>query len=231
MKNLVRNDSYIKSLLKKVDDQVLVTEDLYILIPDRYYEKGLAIREDKESVFGMFSICSGGYYTFHSICAMIETEPSRIVETTIDGVGYSRMEYDAGDAIVSRIDLINNPAIIFIQFNEFLFGGKPPIGIGYVDLLRSFDKMTKYSGLSSIKAVAVIEVMIMAISKSMEDSSIPYKDTDMVDDPNFRPMDDVGGVVQGVLNRMAGAGFNQGLVESLMEEKPVSRKLERTILK
>lgn len=231
MLNLTRNDAYIKGVLKQFDDQVVVTEDLYILIPDRYYEKDLAIREDEEQVFGMFAICSGEYYAFHSIFAMITTEPTRIIEKSIDGVGYSVMEYEVGDALVARRDLIQDTSIVFSHFNEFIFGGKPPIGMGYDDLLRSFDSMKKYSGLGSIKSLAVIEVMIMAIAKAKHDTSIAYKDTDMKDEPVFRSMNDIGSVVKGVLNRMAGAGFNPGLVQSLLEEKPASRKLERTILK
>lgn len=225
-----RNDRYIADLLVNTGSQVVAKDSLHILIPERFYAKNLAERGDSEMIIGMFPVCTEDFYTFHSLCAFIETDPSRIIEKRIDGVSYSRMEYDPGDALIARTDIVQDKAVIFHQFDEFLFNGKPPPGMGYQDLCRCFDTMPKYSGLDSIESAAIIEIMALAISKSSNIDTY-YKDSDRSGRPNYRPMGDVGGVVQGVLNKMAGSGFNEGLVKSLLDDNPQSRKLERTILK
>lgn len=229
--NHKRDDQLLAGLLTKVDGQVLVKAPLYILVPERYYAKGLAIRGEQEMVFGMFAICTETHYTFHSLCAMIETQPVRIVERNIEGVAYSALYYEPGDALIAKTDIVQNQSVIFSQFDEFLFNGKPPIGMNYQDICRCFDTMIKYSGLTSIDAIAVLEVMAMIIAKAPGDWSTAYKEYSGQDLPDFRSMGDVENVVQGTLNRMAGAGFNEGLVKSLLDDNPESRQLERIILK
>lgn len=233
MENLITDNAVIAATLKEMGDQVICTEPTYILIPERYYSTGMAIRGETEQVYGIFPIATETHRGFHSVCAMIETEPSRIVETKIDGEGYARLEYDIGDAFVKKRKVVQKEGLIFDIFDEFMFKGKPPYGMSYNDLLRVFDTMVEYAGLKSIKTLNIIEVMAMAVSKDPYDPSIPYRESIHLNKevPQYRAMTDVINVVSGTLNKLSGAGFNEGMVDSLLREDLPRRQVERLILK
>jgi D-ribose pyranose/furanose isomerase RbsD len=87
---LKRNDVKIKSLLKKVDNMIIIDSDAYVLFPERYERKDLATLSNTCHVQGVFAIVVGDTYGVTKIPNLIETIPDEIEQVFKDFLKWTK---------------------------------------------------------------------------------------------------------------------------------------------
>ena len=226
---LKRDDNYVKSFLKKVDNFIIVNTDCYVLFPARYENKELALLANTSQVLGVFAIVIGNKYGITKIPNLVEMVPDEIDQVEINNDIYYRFTFNKGDVLINNINIVKKSDNAYNFFELFILQGKIPWYVEYTDVVEIFKHLEKYTGLKAVKNTLVIETLMGIITKVKNNPEIDYRlaikkesDLDKIS-PEYVGLMNVYYSYKSTTNKLLGNYFNQAINSSILyPEKKIS---------
>lgn len=229
IKKLKRNDKKIKSYLKMTDTFVTITEDSYILFPEKYEKKDLATLSNTCSILGIAALVVGNEYALLKIPTNIETSPEDIENVEIENEVYYKFHYSKNSVIIENTNIVKKMVKAYDFFDLFIMQGKIPWFVEYEDLISIFANLEKYTGLKAIKDTLVVETLAGIITKVKNKPEIDFrlaikKPEDMKKyDPEYVGLMNVYYSYKSTTNKVLGNFFTKSINSSILyPEKNVS---------
>jgi len=226
---LKRDDKKIKSLLKQSDTFITINSDCYVLFPERYEKKDLAVLSNTSQVLGIFAIVVGNTYGLTKIPNLVELVPDEIDQVEINNEIYYRLTFNKGDVLINNINIVKKSDKAYDFFETYILQGKIPWYIEYEDIITVFANLEKYTGLKAIKNTLVIETLASVITKVKNNPEIDYrlaikKESDIVKiKPEYVGLMDVYYSFKSTTNKLLGNFFSKAINSSILyPEKDMS---------
>lgn len=220
--NLKRDARVVNTKLGKVGSQYLAKERLRVLVP-AYYETKKLLTFGAETYFlGFYCIVTEDNYYAIDICpSMIQTDPTSITRTEINGMEYIVFVYEPGDAVIANENVVKDEPIGFDIFNEILAKGLFPWWMNYEDACKIFSKMRKFTGSSIGDNHIIYEVIVSSLARDPEDRGIQYRQglknkNDIRNRPPvWSPLRSVQFSAVNTVAKLAGSFFIDGAISAL----------------
>lgn len=179
IKSLKRNPDKIRKSLKQVGDSIVATEELRIIFPKRFVDKGLCQLDKLTSLIAYYCIADNdGNYA-------ITTEP--IIQTlSPDSIGLVNINNDNKDpylvlkfykdsVVIPQNDCVQDGGVLYDILQEFYINGKVPWYFNYEDLSNVMINSKKYTGTDIGSNPLAAEILTMLVSRNKNGGS--YKST------------------------------------------------------
>ena len=154
------------------DGVVYTKKPCKIQIPQRFTERavGLGLIGVDTQIAGLFPlIMETGEYSVMNMCGMVQIDPYKITEITIEDVDYHEFYFAAGQVLFKTLEIVVNVDMVWNILNELVFKGKVPWYMDYEDLGNIANTTKKHAG-SDVGAVrSMFEAMISIIARSLSD--------------------------------------------------------------
>ena len=232
---LKRNDKKIKSLLKLTDTFVTINSDAYVLFPERYEKKDLAILGNTCQVLGIFAIVVGNEYGLTKMPNMLELVPDEIEQVEINDEVFYKFTFNKGDVLINNTNIVKKSDKAYDFFELFMMQGKIPWYVDYTDIVTIFSNLEKYTGLKAVKNSLVIETLSGVITKVEDNPEIDYrlaikKESDLVKiKPEYVGLMDVYYSYKSTTNKLLGNFFSKAINSSILYPEKDMSDLEKTL--
>lgn len=239
IKKLVRNVSLINSLLVELPNNTIVTtKPIKIYSPVRYSERGLSSVGVDTNIIGIYAIVTEeGYYAVSILNAMINITPSSTITVKIEGEEYYEFSFDAGNVVISNLNLVQADVLVYKIYSEIISKGKIPWYLSYSDLGHLFDTAYKYAGANIGQNAEITELIISLIARNPKDRTEYYrsllssKEDLNVMKPEFIALKSVQYSATNTLNKLAGSYMSAGVVSALIDNSTRSERIESIIMR
>ena len=223
-KRFKRNPEVIKNMIKKEGYKVIALEELYVIFPSKFVDKGLTILGNISEVFGVIAVVDKDYnYGLYTIPARIDIEPSSIEEIEIDGVIYVKLTIEKHQLLFSSTKIVKNADITYPLFDLLIMQGKVPFYLEYEDLLEVFTNLPKYAGTKVGSHYLPIEIVISIIARDSKNPDIEYRWTKGDKKPMWIGLTNIYYSYKSTLAKIAGNYFKQGVIAAVVKpEKSVT---------
>lgn len=235
-KKLKRNPTAIAAQLKKAGSSVVALQPLKIIFPMRYVDKGLANIGNTVSALSVLAIIdNNGNYSVINAMSMPEFSPHTVIEEVIDNVGYYVMEFDAGDVVIVKEDVVKNDTFIYDFFDEFIVKANIPWYLDYGDVGNLLSTAKQYAGSGVAKNPIGIEILSATIARDPNDKTVFFrhavnKDKGMLHKrPSFVGLFNVYSTFKNTTNKLSGSYMRQGITSAIVNPEEDSSALERAL--
>lgn len=218
------------------DKRMITKEGCKLYIPARFQEQKLASIGAESYVLGIFAIVVGDkYYGVSNVPSMMKVDPATINTVTIEEEDYLELVFEAGDTVVSNVDLVKNDALLYYIYNEVIAKGHVPWYINYEDLGRLFEQSKKYAGASLGANHAVMEMIAASVTRDASNKTKFYRHTvESKDDLEKRPpvMIPLRSVTYGATNttaKLIGAYWDEGVTSALVNPSDKVEPIEEIL--
>lgn len=222
--SLVRDKSLVNTAFKIVDDKMIALKPLTIHIPVRFIAAKLAVISERIMVAGVYAIVCGTKYVVGNFPVMQQITPSSISTDVINEEDYYLFEFNQGDIISPRVDVVVEDDTSFNLFNEFLGKAKLPWYYGYEDLGKCLMATHHFGGLTLAPNNIPFELIAAMIARSKDNRKQYYrevassmKDT-ITNPPQIIPFRSIVENTTNTIGKITGAYFDEGLVSALTTE-------------
>ena len=226
---LTRNDKKIKSMLKQKDNFITIDNDAYVLFPERYEKKELAILANTCQVLGIVALVVGNNYALMKIPNLLEMTPDEIEQVEINEDVYYKFTFNKGDILINNVNVVQKSDKAYAFFELFILQGKIPWYVEYKDIVTIFSNLEKYTGLKAVKNTLVIETLAGVITKVKDNLELDYrlaikKDSDLLKiQPEYVGLMDVYYSFKSTTNKLLGNFFSKAINSSVLyPEKEIS---------
>jgi hypothetical protein len=232
-------ETVLSALKESAGGQVVTSVPCKIQIPVRFTEGsvGLGSIGINTFIYGIFAIIlESGEYSVCNINAMVQINPYKTTQTTIDNNDYHEFWFNKGDIVIKSTTLLQVADSIYNVFNELVFTGKVPWYMGYEDMGKLFDTASYHGNSNAGKSQETIELIASMIARSKKDRTIyiretakSYSDTDIAN-LDYVPLKSVFYSVKSTMNKLSGSYFNDGVVSALVNPSEQQQKIEGILL-
>lgn len=231
---LIRDPDRVKACLQELPDSRLVAvKPVKIYIPARFAERGLAEVGIDNYIVGIYAItCEDKYYGVSLVNAMIRIEPSSTMKIKIQGEEFFEFSFDAGQTIMSTVNLVKKDSLVYKIYNEILSKGKIPWYLGYDELGHIFDTAPYHSGANIGREVEVTELIVSIIARNPNDKTKYYRtaikepgDIDKIK-PAYISLKSVQYAATNTTTKLAGSYFSDGMVSALVSPATREERIE-----
>lgn len=236
-KKLKRNPQIVHQDLTKMKDRRLVTKKgCKIYVPARFQEQKLAAIGSETYLLGIFAIVyDDTYYAVSNVPAMMRVDPATVNTVTVDEEDYLELVFEAGDTVLTNIDLVKDDKMLFYVYNEFIAKGHIPWYIGYEDLGRLFEHAKLHAGASLGANHAVIEMIAASITRDSNNKTKFYrhsveskKDLD-TNPPTMIPLRSVTYGATNTTAKLIGAYWDEGITSALVNPSEKVEPIEEIL--
>ena len=207
---------------------VLNAPSARIYVPIRYEIHDLFVQGDKTSFLGVCQIEVEGEKEPYNLVfpAMLDTQPSTILQVNREGIDYYVLVYQKGDVIVTTMEIIQQAFVLAKIFIEFFRNGKMPPWFSYDQMATILDLAQELSGQYLPVPHSVIEMMIAHCARDSKNPSIKYRHTAMKNLPLFLGLRDTTNVRDSTTSRLIGAYFLDGVNSSIVNQSEHRSEVE-----
>ena len=221
-------------LVKNANKQLLCKVDVTIHVPVRFMERRLGQIGTQTFSYGCFPIINDqtGEYGVINVPTLIELNPFKTSEITIDGTDYYCFNFKAGQVVFKTLDVVRRENILFNIFDELIFKGKVPWYMTPDDLSSLFIMADKYAGSKIGATPEVMELLTSIITRSKKNRSdyvrhvaVTYKDFE----PSvvtYVPLMSVYWSVNSTVNKLAGSYMSDGVISAIVNPTDRIEKIE-----
>lgn len=228
----VRDPKQIKSVLKTLpDDSLVATKRVYIYIPVRFEERGLASIGAETYIACIYAIATeNGFYGVSTTNAMMRIEPSNVNTVKVGNEAYYEFIFEAGSTVCPNLNLVRDDVLTYRIFDEFFAKGKVPWYLGYDDLGSIYDSAEKHANVGFGNNKVVIELITSIIARDPSNRYEMYRhiikdrQTLLKTPPEFIPLDAIQFTATNTTAKLVGAYMSDGIVSALVNP---SERVER----
>lgn len=219
------------------DGKEFVTEDMFMYVPYRFKELGLAVFGKLTKVYGAHALVTrDGHYAVRNINALFPITPKITKKVKIGDIDYLEFFFPKDSVMVSNTSLIRDNTLIYFFINEIYFTGKLPEYYDYNDMGKLLRTAKDNANSATGDNRKTVELMAAYLGRSPADPTVQLRH--VLGTPNYRdgngfhwaPMKSVFLSAQGTMSKLAGNYMADGVVSSLVHKTDVVTVTE-TILR
>ena len=115
----------LNRVLKKEKNSLICNVDNMVVYISRHFEKYMMLNvSDNVSALAIFEITVGKESTGFFLPAVVTMSPSSVKFENVNGDEFVRCEFNKGDIFIDDVNVVQNPNIAYVVFEEFIDGGK-----------------------------------------------------------------------------------------------------------
>jgi len=232
---LQRDDDFIKKLLKYKDTFISIEADAYVLFPERFEKKELAILSNTCQVTGILAIVVGNKYGITKIPNLVEMLPDEIDRVEVEDDVYYKFTFNKGDVLINNTNIVKKSDKAYDFFELLMIQGKIPWYINYIDMVEIFLNLEKYTGLKAIKNSTVVEALTAIITKVKGNNELDYrqainKDSDLNKViPDYVGLSNIYYSFKSTPNKLLGNFFTKAVNSSILYPEEDMSDLEKSL--
>lgn len=189
IRSLKRNAKVIKTKIKQTKDTLVAMDDLYVLIPKRYFNVKLASMGEHINSMGVLAIVSGNQYAVLNILSKLKFNPSNFTDVIIDEVEYIKITYLKDEVMITDttgIKVNSTKFNIDIKdiINEFYINGNVPWFLNYEDHGKILSTTKSHLGIKISDSVSTIELLTSVIARDPKNMVVNFRKF-LGNDPNL----------------------------------------------
>lgn len=229
---LKRNPSKIHDSILETQDGALITKTgCYILFPEDYIKKGLAIIGNEVSALGIYAIFIDDVtYALSTATSMTILGDGLIENVEVSGMNFVKVTFGPGDVFMKSTHLIISNKLVNTVMDFFMDQGKVPFYITARDMADMFIDSTYWNKVHFGGSQMVRDILASTITRSLDDVRVPYRLTatpkTLNDRPRFIPLNDVGLNVTSNIARVCGPQLLRATRAALLEKRTTATDLE-----
>lgn len=231
--NLRRDSAQVHAALIENKDTLVALKPVKIYVPETYIGSALGSIEDVIRIVGIWGMTvDDKYYAVSKACAMMQIAPSATNVVSIGAIKYMEFIFEAGDTVISNLNLVRTGTLVYRIYNEIIAKGKVPWYLDYTDLCYLFDT-SKMHGNADLHANAVIlELIASAMARQAGDKTKFFRnDPAIVDNinaskPIFIPLRYVALQASNTVARLLGSYFQEGVSSALVSRTETIENIE-----
>ena len=226
----VPNETFNKYLEYR-KNSIFTNSKLFIIFPDRYLKRELALIGREISVFGHFILVDEtGNYILINFPAKVTLTPNSIDDITIDDKEYKLLEFNPNSYIIEDTRYIPDNDDIFKLFDDFLIrNNNIPFYMGYEDLLNLFIRAVDITGSKlALNPVGVATlVSIVGRDKDYDFIRIKKNKKDILKSKiKWVGLNNVDKAYKNIMSMITGNYLDKGLTAALQINKPSPTDIE-----
>jgi len=173
---LKHNPEAISKLFKITGDTTFCTDDLYVVFPERYVNKKLAVMGATVKLLSIYAVIDKDY-NYAVVIAPIYTfiQPTNVTAVVVKGVVNKVLEFDKGSIFCADNNLVRDDSFMYDLFIEFFDQGKVPWYISYEKLAELLAESSKYAGSGIGNDPLAFEIMSAIIARDSKDKLNFYR--------------------------------------------------------
>jgi hypothetical protein len=233
----IRDKDKVYAAVKATDaNDLTAVKQVKVYIPSRYTQADMALFETEKTFVGICAlVVDDRYYAVSCVTAFMRTEPSAINDVVIDDVEYIEMTYEAGDRIITNLNLVKVDNLLYRIYDEFISKGRVPWFMGYEDLGKLFVTSQYYSGVKIGSNPQILEMIAATICRSPQDvksyyrQAIKAKDEIHNNPPTVIPLRAVSYGATNATAKLMGPYFDDNVTSTLVSPGQRVERVERLL--
>ncbi len=178
-KAIPRDGAKVAAVTRTISDgdrkQLLTTKDVYIYVPKRFEEVGMARIEESFSTMGYYAMVSEGFYGVVATPAFLNFSPSSVQTVKVGEDEFFELYFEANSLIMESTRCFKDSTNAYLIYNEFLAKPNMCLFFNYDDALMCMSLLAPYAGLSLEKTNVATEIIIATITRSDKDLNESYR--------------------------------------------------------
>jgi len=173
---LKHNPTAIGKLFKNTGDSTFCTDDLYVVFPERYINKKLAVMGSTVKLLSVYAVIDKSY-NYAVVIAPIYTyiQPTNVTSIVVNGVVNKVLEFDKGSIFCADNNLLRDDSFMYDLFIEFFDQGKVPWYITYEKLAELLSESSKYAGSNIGNDPLAFEIMSAIVARDSKNKLNFYR--------------------------------------------------------
>lgn len=233
---LTRNkDVVLNALYQDPSGSLIAKQDLKIIFPVRYEESDLAVVESNVYVLGIFAIQVGNEYAVNVLQSRVRLLPVEIEKVKYQDADYYVLTFDKGSTITDNINVVKENTLGYYIYNYFVANGRVPWFMSALDMLRLFDGMNEYTGVTYGVSPMIPQMIVSMIMRDNQDIQQYWRQSintekDLMDNvPDFIPLRNVPFGARTTTAKLMGSYFDEGLNSALLYPSETTERVEELL--
>lgn len=227
-----RKPDVLKNKFKIIKNMTITTDDISVMFPSRFINKGLCDIGDVVKVVGIYAVMDS-----HNNYSVVNTPifqflvPNNITDIEINDTEYKLLSFDKNSVFIPDNSLIVSDSFIYQIFEELFLNGNVPWYLDYNDLSSVFEESKKYAGSNIGNDSMAFEILSAIVSRSPIDKKIYFRQTldktNSGNKPEYVGLNNIYYSFDNTGAKILGSYFGDGLVSALVDpEKKTSTTAE-----
>jgi len=173
---LKHNPDVIKKKFKTVGDTIICKDDIYVMFPEKFIPKRLAIMGPTIKLVSLYAILDKNYnYATVIAPVYITLTPSNVNDVIVNGVMYKLLEFSKDSVYCGNRNLVQNDSFMYDLFTELYRLGNIPWYINYKMLSNIFLESKKYANSNIGNDPLAFEILSAIIARDVKDKKVQYR--------------------------------------------------------
>ena len=231
---LKHNPEAIKKLFSNKGDIVMANDDFYVIFPERYINKRLAIMGSTVKMLSIYAVVDK-HMNYGVVVAPVfmEVGPINITNTIINGAVNKVLEFSKGSPFMLNRNLLKVESFMSDLFDEFFLQGRVPWYLTYEKLSDIFTEASKYAGSGIGRDPLAMEIITMIISRSKEDKMVSFRDiiktSNTKEEPVYVGLNNVYYSYDNTLSKVMGGYMQQGITTAIVNKETETTKVSKVL--
>lgn len=183
---LKRNPERIKTLFEVKGNITMVKENIVIVFPERYINRGLANIDTQVSVLSCYAILDDyDNYAITNVPIIQTLTPSNIGDAKINDVNYKVLTFNKDTVFIPNNNMVVRATFLYEIFDEFYIKGKIPWYLDYIDVCSVMLKAKDFADSKIGNNPLSFEVFTSIIARTQSDKQTYYRT--IANDKNKNP--------------------------------------------
>lgn len=220
----------LNRVLKKEKNGLICANDDITIYISRHFEKYkmLSVGDDV-SALAIFEITIGKESRGFFLPAIVRMKPSNVRFENVNGDEFLCCEFKKGDTFIADTDVVQNPNIAYVVFEEFIDGGRIPKFMRYDDLAFMFDVVKRITSSTIPAEHAAFEMIYAYLSRNPKNFREMWRLTQMAGNPQYFKLKDVPHVAVSTSSKLISAYLRDSIASSMVNASEDSSDIEELL--
>lgn len=235
VEKLKRNPEKIKKLLQPNKEGYLVTDDIYVIIPERFNTIGLCKISSFVQTLTLYAIVDKhNNYGLMKVPSFINLTPSKVETIKVNEENYYLLTFPKGSTYTKSSVTVRRDDFAFDLISDTLVKGKVPFYVDYEDSVDLFLASKKYadSNISNFSLIFEILISISSRTKNDKDKFIRHAIKDKKEINKliyYMALSNVVSGIKSINSKLTGSYLPEGIMSALDMEESETSNLERIL--
>lgn len=173
---LKRRPDIFKTYFKRINNITITTENIRVLIPERYINKEFIFMGTSTRVLGVYAILDdNNNYSVVSVPIFQDLSPVNVTDIMVNNVLYKVLHFNKDDVFISNNIMVISDNFIYDMFDEFYIKGNIPFFLDEDDVADMFIEAGKFAGSNVGKNPLTYEILTAVIARDPKNNAEFYR--------------------------------------------------------
>lgn len=174
--SLKRDAARVNANLIVRGDEMVTKVPCKILVPARFFERGLGTLEPEVYVAAIYAIVmDDGYYAVSIAPAMKRLSPVDITHMTIDEMEYTVLHFPKGATVCPQLNLVVRDEMVYYVYNELTSKGNFPWFMDEDDLAMPYENAEEFCGVRVGSNPAIMQMVTASCTRVDGDKAVQFR--------------------------------------------------------